>query len=154
MQEKRSQSGLGRRHEEIKGVSEPVKEETTSSHDDKTARAAWRKYAIHVLISISESLLLIPSVILDLLPRVPETSGFGSKIRKGAVKILHSYKWRQLNFYSRNYRCKEIQFFARYILLQRLKEPQKNLGERCAQYSSAANYLLYLIQSFVCNSLA
>ncbi|KAM7448574.1 hypothetical protein ABFA07_003481 [Porites harrisoni] len=41
--EKRSQSGLGRRHEEIKEVSEPVKEETSSSHDAKTARATWRK---------------------------------------------------------------------------------------------------------------
>ena len=90
MQEKRSQSGLGRRHEEIKEVSEPAKDETTSSHDAKTARATWRKYALHVLISISESLLLIPSVILDLLPWMPETSGFGSKIRKGAVQILHS----------------------------------------------------------------
>ena len=94
LQEKRSQSGLGRRHEEIKEVSEPIKEETTSSHDAKAARATWRKYAKHLVIPKSESPLLIPSVILDLLPWVQKTSGFGqkfrSKIRKGAVKTLHS----------------------------------------------------------------
>ena len=125
MQEKRSQSGLGRRHEEIKGVSEPVKEETTSSHDDETARATWRKYAIHVLISISESLLLIPSVILDLLPRVPETSGFGSKIRKGAVKILHSYKWRQLNFTAGTTDVKKYNFLLDIFCCNVLKSPRK-----------------------------
>ena len=89
MQEKRTQSGLGRRHEENKEVGVPVKEETTPSHDAKAARATWRKYAIHVLISKSNSLSLIPSVKLDLLPWVSENfrARFPVKVKLAARKI-------------------------------------------------------------------